>query len=473
MGQSLGVDAHVSKQVKAPIIRLNLAEDNGQALLWRILDNPRVVYIHMGPPCGTSSRAREIKRFNGRCPMPLRSTEHPDGLPNLRGVDKRKVDTANVLYSLTGAIMKYATDKGILATIENPLRSHMWRTSHLMATLSGLALYSVCFHHCMYGATRRKRTKLLCNHPCFQSLELECDNTHKHDAWGVTPAGGWATAAEVEYPHQLCQAWAACLKRCLLQYGVMEPLQELARSDTIPLVQASKAATGIQPRGKKLQPLMREYSHFITLRGPQASVSTLPIKCINDTPVPSACSTTPVCPAIPQHAKRIKPPYQVGEKAGLDKWEVVYGVSWTPETFIKRASGRSHPGHFLDGVHPVLKEMFAKGLHHTTQSRAQDRSEQMRKWVTRAKELADGCEDGKQTSPEHARKILAKKNLRLFQEMVAESGSPDVNIASDIAEGFNLMGDIPSGSIYPAKYMHATLLPEQVREMAGLGRSAI
>ena len=43
MGQSLGVDAHVSKQVKAPIIRLNLAEDNGQALLWRILDNPRVV----------------------------------------------------------------------------------------------------------------------------------------------------------------------------------------------------------------------------------------------------------------------------------------------------------------------------------------------------------------------------------------------------------------------------------------------
>ena len=81
LGQSLGVDAHVSKQVKAPIIRLNLAEDSGQAFLLRILDNPRVVYIHMGPPCGTSSRAREIKRFNGRCPMPLRSTEHPMASP--------------------------------------------------------------------------------------------------------------------------------------------------------------------------------------------------------------------------------------------------------------------------------------------------------------------------------------------------------------------------------------------------------
>ena len=67
-----------------------------------------------------------------------------------------------------------------------------------------------------------------------------------------------------------------------------------------------------------------------------------------------------------------------------------------------------------------------------------------------------------------AQKILAKKNLRVFQEMVSESGSPDVNIASDIAKGFNLMGDIPSGSIYPEKQMHATLLPDEVREMAGL-----
>ena len=33
MTQSLGVDAHVTKQVKAPIIRINLAETTGQCLL--------------------------------------------------------------------------------------------------------------------------------------------------------------------------------------------------------------------------------------------------------------------------------------------------------------------------------------------------------------------------------------------------------------------------------------------------------
>lgn len=46
-------------------------------------------------------------------------------------------------------------------------------------------------------------------------------------------------------------------------------------------------------------------------------------------------------------------------------------------------------------------------------------------------------------------------------------------IASNIARGFDLMGDIPVGSIYPERAAHATLLPEQVRDMAGVARVAI
>ena len=80
----------------------------------------------------------------------------------------------------------------------------------------------------------------------------------------------------------------------------------------------------------------------------------------------------------------------------------------------------------------------------------------MRRWVARAKELSEDCEDGKQDSPEHARKILAKKNLLLFHEMVKESGSPDLNLASDIANGFDIMGTILATSIYPTKHMHAS-----------------
>ena len=109
-----------------PVIRIDLASEHGQALLWRILEQSRVFAIHLGPPCGTSSRAREIKRRYGTNPKPLRSVEHPDGLPGLRPQDQARVNTANTLYQLCGAIMAFATTHGIICSLENPARTHMW-----------------------------------------------------------------------------------------------------------------------------------------------------------------------------------------------------------------------------------------------------------------------------------------------------------------------------------------------------------
>ena len=67
-------------------------------------------------------------------------------------------------------------------------------------------------------------------------------------------------------------------------------------------------------------------------------------------------------------------------------------------------------------------------------------------------------------------KGLAKKNLQLFHEIFVASGYPDVGLASNIARGFDLMGDIPLvGFVYPEKATHATLLPEQVRDHGQCG----
>ena len=43
---SLGIDAHVNKQVKSPVLRIDLSSSHGQALLWRILRQPRVFAVH-------------------------------------------------------------------------------------------------------------------------------------------------------------------------------------------------------------------------------------------------------------------------------------------------------------------------------------------------------------------------------------------------------------------------------------------
>ena len=50
-----------------------------------------------------------------------------------------------------------------------------------------------------------------------------------------------------------------------------------------------------------------------------------------------------------------------GDKEGPEPiLKVEYGISWTPQTFVQRAAGLSHPGHFLDGIHDVLAESFGK-----------------------------------------------------------------------------------------------------------------
>ena len=51
---------------------------------WTLLN---ATALHLAPPCGTSSRARELP--NG--PPPLRSLEFPDGLPSLSGLDALRV----------------------------------------------------------------------------------------------------------------------------------------------------------------------------------------------------------------------------------------------------------------------------------------------------------------------------------------------------------------------------------------------
>eukprot|EP00435_Cladocopium_sp_Y103_P014075 s1805_g3.t1 len=469
-----GVDAHVTKQVKAPVIRIDLATAAGQELLWRILQQPRVFGVHLSPPCGTSSRAREIHRRSGFNPPPLRSDAHPDGLPHLTSKDRARVQTANILYRLTAEILVYCTLNGILCSVENPARSLMWQTSHWQGPVHPYKhlLQEVLFHHCAFGATRRKRTKLVVNHACYAHLNKDCDNSHPHEGWGYTPKG-WATALEVEYPHGLCKEWAACLRQALLHHGAVEVPLDMQSDTDASLHLRAKAAVGSHVRGKRLKPLMKEYSYVVTIDGPQDPICQLPKLVATATVLSPLCTASPPIFLLPAHAKQLRAPILLGDSAGQrNLWRVEYGISWEPQSFVNRAAGLSHPGHFLDGVHEVLASLFSKMTTESLHSLAQERTAAMRKWVARLAELKSQKLDGLEASPEHAKKILRNKNLQLFGELVEASGSPDKFIARDIAKGFELMGPIPAGGIYPSKPLHATLLPEQVREMAGLARDA-
>ena len=64
---------------------------------WDIIREGNIEYVHFAPPCGTASAARNIRR-RFIDPKPLRTAAHPDGLPDLQGTDRIRLDLANELY---------------------------------------------------------------------------------------------------------------------------------------------------------------------------------------------------------------------------------------------------------------------------------------------------------------------------------------------------------------------------------------
>ena len=144
----------LSTACKSPVLKLDLTKSSGQQILWEVLSRPNICGVHLAPPCGTSSRARDIPRAYGPSPLPLRSEAHPDGLPSLKGLDLKRVCSANCLYRLTGEVLRFCIDREIPCSVENPARSHFWATKSFTEPIKDVLskLEETHFHHCMYGS---------------------------------------------------------------------------------------------------------------------------------------------------------------------------------------------------------------------------------------------------------------------------------------------------------------------------------
>ena len=72
--EAIGVDwKHNRHDSVIPVMSVDLPSPEGQELVMRIIAQGRVTYVHMWPPCGTASRAREK-----RVPKWLRDRGAPD-----------------------------------------------------------------------------------------------------------------------------------------------------------------------------------------------------------------------------------------------------------------------------------------------------------------------------------------------------------------------------------------------------------
>ena len=472
--QGIGIDFEVSKACKSPIIRLDLTSSHGQTLLFEILARNNIAGVHLAPPCGTSSRAREIKLRHRPCPKPLRSDSWPDGLPGLRGRDAKRVASANKLYCLTGRVVAECIRRCIPVSVENPARSHFWNTSFFRKHIESLEanMIKTFFHHCMLGSRRKKHTLLLHTVPALKRLGLLCDNRHEHEPWGYHR--GWATAQETEYPLKLCKQYAAAFADHMTSKGFTPPPSEVTRSLTeVNDVKANQVSAGKQPSGKQVPPLVREFEHTVVLSGPTATIPTG--KLTTDWTIPDTVSIVSGrhVTTIPKNSRVLSSKF-VGKCGELQTHvEVCIGIHWDPADFVKEALSKAHPREVLQPLPVSMLCTLEKISRTSTHEIAKSRTEAARKWMSRALELKQKEQSLKESMPPHCAKVLSKKNLLLFKEMMVESAYGDKELFSDIAKGFKLMGDLPVTGIFPAKPSFATLTEEQVRDSAEINRQAL
>ena len=156
--------------------------------------------------------------------------------------------------------------------------------------------------------------------------------------------------------------------------------------------------------------------------------------------------------------------------ATTDKEERSFGIPWTPEQFVRRACHAKHPRELLSCIPEALKDSIDRQVQSTQADVAKARTESMRRWMMRAKELRDSGEDLPMN--QRCRKILGSKSMKLFKEMLLESGYGDARIAEDISSGFELLGAMPYSGVMPKKAVVATVGIDELREVASMNQRA-
>ena len=463
-GRALGVDHHLKRtKLKAAAVSLDLTQPWVQELIEKEVTMGRVSGIHLGPPCGTASRARNIPikrkliRKGAPNPQPLRSPSHPLGFPWLKGVNKLKVEAANRLYEFSAKIVQLCDKCNVLFTVENPHNSLMWETPFFKPLLKQFYFHVV--DACEYGSDHKKSTAFLSNFDAHR-LKQRCRGTHIHASWTVRQLenGQWAfdTATEAEYPRQLAQEIAAAF------------LDELSNRGTVVLNDdvedhAAKISSESQPRRTKGPLLLAEFKTKVTV---ECAESDNPPSSIPD-------DAQPPWQGVPVGAKRLDIQPVGSEDGGMGRLKVTYGVYCSPQEFVQRAQQVRHP---FDMPLPLDESNMASIsfiLGHSPAAVAKFRSDKIKHYMDRAKALRADERALHMSLDEHVQPVLEQKRLLLFKEMLEDACVGDSTLFDDMCSGFRLVGDLSPSGQFPHQLKPAALGVEQLKQTAVWAQRAV
>ena len=449
---------------KCPIVKVDLTTPHGEALAKSWLSNPLCAYAHWGIPCGTASRAREIDLNDGEYqPQPLRNDAYPEGLPWLTGDDAERVRLANKVYEVCCRLILFCHCNNIRWSLEQPERSIFWLTKFWRMVLQHLTPIYVVFSACMYGGSRPKRTAIATDIKELQQLACDCTGNHKHLPWGRTKTG-FATAAEVEYPLELCKAWAAAVFRSISKQFDLE-------QSVLPAHPDKKARASTVKQTRKSLAFMQDYSHVETARFQRAPKFRVGSK------LPATLGADDA--TLPAYARILRisqiPSHQDGGKSSekATMFEVAFGVPWSEEAFIKEALLRGHPVHLFESLHSNLSNAIRSNVNEKPEKIVTDRAAWFKKWTRRALELRKQEADLHKKMPSHRRQILEGKRILLLREIIEDMNYPDPGIVDLIEKGFDLVGEAGGGLVLPRDFEPATMSIQDLADHAKSSNEAI
>ena len=463
-GRALGVDHHLKRaKLKAAAVQLDLTQQWVQDLIVKEITLGRISGIHLGPPCGTASKARNIPikrklvKKGAPNPQPLRSSAHPLGFPWLKGLNKVKVQAANCLYEFSANLVLLCEKHDVLLTVENPENSLMWETPFFKSLLQ--RFYFHVIDACEYGSEHKKSTAFLANFDAPR-LKQRCSGDHSHAAWKVRQleSGDWAfdTAKAAEYPSKLAHELAASFLEELAKRGDIHLQDELVDH-------AVKISAESQPRRTKGPLLLSEFK------------SKVAIECVEDDNPPLFIpeDAKPPWQGIPVGAKRLDLQPVIDEKGGSGRLKAIYGVYFSPQEFVQRVQQLTHPFDVPLPLDESNMESIAFILERGPAGVAKHRADMLQHYIGRARALQQDEAKLHETLNESIQPVMATKRLLLFKEMMADAGVADPLLFEELCNGFRLVGDLSPSGQFPPQWKPAVLGIEQLRQTAIWAQRAV
>ena len=433
-----------------------------------------IAAIWIAPSCGTASKARErklpqLQQLGIAVPVPLRSVQQPDQLDGLDGTDKLKVEKANLLYDAVEKIAITACKANIFTSIENPTNSHYWSTTPMQNVMQRFGNAFVTFHNCCHGGSRDKLTSVWVNKNWLDTLEARCDGSHEHKSWKVSISSNavyFHTAEEAAYPLVLCQRIVECIKSKVLQLGALSANtldQQLGQPDAH---EAGRIALGALPRGVKVKPLVAEFGHYQAVVAPlqqTTAVDTFLIACPKGSKITSRQVWKRGEIRVVQQCEFLQKCEQLGDNELVELCWI--GIPSEPDEFVKKAFRAGHPRGLDVHVDESMKQVIKMNLLDPPCDLAKKRVEYLKRWTARAKELNEAEAQLRRSMPEHVKRVLGRKRLVLFGEMLADLGYPDKGLVQDMAEGFRLSGYMHKSHVFRAKSKRPSMSVQTLRKL--------